>query len=173
MPKINLADGPHGSLTTDPGTSDEVRYWPYPPGRALHLLRRADFIVEHNIFRKKKSCNDYFKQLRGGNTARSFDEVWGDSDIWINYEPRVKLGWDGMTNDSNLDITIGEDAFRTGNVWYVTGILVHELAHTNGAGGAPSLAASTALKYCGLAALYDGAVGVAPRVATGPDERIV
>ena len=48
---------------------------------------------------------------------------------------------------------------------------LHELAHTNGAGVALSKAASAALKFCGLAALYDGAVGAAPRARRDTDER--
>jgi hypothetical protein len=160
MAKINLDGGPHGSLTTNAGTADETRFWPYKPGRALDCIKKAVWIVEHNIFKKNVPCNRYFKTLRADGTARSFDDVWSDPDIWISYEPRVGLGWDGATNAvDGKEITIGEEAFAKGNVWYVVGVLVHELAHTNGAGGPPSKAASTALKFCGLAALYDGAVG--------------
>jgi hypothetical protein len=173
MPQINLDGGPHGSNTLSPGTPDEARFLPYSPGRALTCLQRAFRIIQHNIFNKNNECNKYFKLLRADGTSRSFDDVWSDPDIWISYEPRVSLGWDGLTNFvDGKEITIGEAAFAKGNVWYVTGVLVHELAHTNGAGGPPSKAASTALKFCGLAALYDGAVGVRDRAARDTDERL-
>jgi hypothetical protein len=175
MPKINIDGGPHGTITLSAGTADEMRFWTYAKKSSqLRQLERAVWIVQHNIYKKKNSCNKYFKTLKADGTSRSFDEVWEDPDIWINYEPRISLGWDGATNSvGGKEITIGEEAYRKGNVWYVTGVLVHELAHTNGAGVAPSKAASTALKFCGLAALYDGAVGVAPRAEKGTDERVV
>jgi hypothetical protein len=171
MPQINLAGGPHGTTTTDEGTADETRYWPYPRGDSLRLLQRAFFIITHNIYKKNVACNRYFRHLAGG---RSFDDVWDDATIWINYEPRVGLGWDGATDQTGgKEITIGEAAFQKKNVWYVVGVLVHELAHANGAGGPPSRAAAEALKHCGLNALYDGAIGVTPSAAKDDDERIV
>jgi hypothetical protein len=174
MPQVNLAGGPHGSFTTDAGTADETRFEPYPEGRPLSILKQAIWIIEHNIFKKKSHCNSYFKLLRADGTSRSFDEVWSDPDIWINFDPRITNGWDGATNAvDGKEITLSQSAFQSGNRWYVTGVLVHELAHTNGAGGSPSKAASTALKFCGLAALYDGAVGVAPRARKDTDERYV
>ena len=173
MPQINLDGGPHGNVTLNPGNTEEARFWGYSAkSRQLHLLRQAFSIVQKNIFKKNNHCNNYFKHLRADGSSRSFDEVWEDPSIWVSYEPRTGLGWDGLTNFVNgKEITIGEDAFRTKHVWYVTGVLVHELAHTNGAGGKPSKAAATALKYCGLAAFYDGAVGVEPRISRSGDQR--
>jgi len=174
MPQVNLASGPHGSFVLDAGTDDETRFEPYPEGRALTLLNQAIWIIQNNIFKKKSECNKYFKLLRADGTSRSFDDVWSDPDIWINFDPRITNGWDASTNAvDGKEITLSQSAFQTRNRWYVAGVLVHELAHTNGAGGPPSKAASTALKFCGLAALYDGAVGVAPRARRDTDERIV
>lgn len=174
MPQINLDGGPHGDTTLSSGQPDEARFWGYPSkSRQLQLIQHSFKIIQGNIFKKKTHCNSYFKLLRADGSSRSFDDVWKDPDIWISYEPRTGLGWDGLTNSvDGKEITIGEEAFRTRNVWYLTGVLVHELAHTNGAGVAPSKAAATALKYCGLAALYDGAVGVSPRTAGKDDERL-
>ena len=163
MVQINLDGGLHGRITRFAGTSDEERYWPYPKGRSLDRLRAAIRIIEGNIFKKNNACNIYFKTLSAGRASRSFDDVWSDPDIWIGYDPRTGVGWDGSTSGDKKDISIGEDAFKRGNTWYVVGVLVHELAHTAGAGGPPSKAASTALKHCGLGALYDGAVGVRAR----------
>jgi hypothetical protein len=175
MPQINIAGGQHGDNTEDAGTADEARFCGYAPkSKQLTFLKQAFWIVQHNIFKKNSHCNSYFKLLRADGTSRSFDEVWQDQTIWVSYDPRVGLGWDGLTNRvDGSEITIGEEAFRKGNVWYLTGVLVHELAHTNGAGGPPSKAASTALKFCGLAALYDGAVGIAPSLTQRNDTRVV
>lgn len=171
MPQINLDGGPHGRVTRLAGTANEERYWPYPTGRSLDCLRRAISIIDKNIFKKNNACNIYFKTLTTGPASRSFDDVWTDPAIWIGYDPRTGVAWDGSTTPDNKDISIGEDAFKRGSVWYVTAVLVHELAHTAGAGGPPSKAASTALKHCGLAALYDGAVGV--RAGTDNGQRVV
>jgi len=170
MPQINIAGCAHGDMTTDAGTADETRYWAYPQGDSLRLLRQAFFIIRHNIYKKNVACNRYFRHLPGG---RSFDNVWDDATIWVNYEPRVGLGWDGSTDSSGSEITIGEEAFQKHNVWYVVAVLVHELAHAGGAGGPPSQAAAEALKHCGLKALYDGAIGVTPGAAKDSDERVV
>lgn len=171
MPQINLVTGRNRTFTEDAGTADETRYWPYDDGKSLHLLQRAIFIIQHNIYKKNNACNRYFRTLSPAGSSRSFDEVWDDAGIFINYEPRTGLGWDGVTNGANTEISLGEDAFRHqgGNRWYVTAVLVHELAHCAGAGGSPSIAASTALKSCGLTALYDGAIGA--RVAQS-DQRM-
>ena len=121
MPQVNLVGGPHGSFTTDAGTADEVRFEPYPGGRALSILKRAIWIIEHNIFKKKSHCNNYFKLLRADGTSRSFDEVWSDPAIWINFDPRLTEGWDGATNAvDGKEITLSQSAFQTGNRWYVT-----------------------------------------------------
>ncbi len=175
MPQINLDGGPHGISTRYAGTPDEERYWGYSPtSRQLTLLKRAESIIQNNIYKKNVSCNHYFKKLSVTPPSRSFDEVWEDADIWISYEPRMGLGWDGATDAVfGKEITLGEDAFKKGNVWYLTAVLVHELAHTNGAGGAPSIAASTSLKFCGLIGLYDGAIGVRDNSRPGPENRVV
>ena len=162
MPQINLASGSHGNLTLYPGTSDEARFWPYPDNSPqLKVLKHAFHIIKHNIYKKNNACNAYFRKLASG---RSFDDVWNDSRVWVSYEDRTGLGWDGQTNAvGGTEITLGEDAFRQRNIWYLTAVLVHELAHVGGAGVAPSKAASEALKSCGLAALYDGAIGAIRR----------
>jgi hypothetical protein len=161
MPQINLVSGRNNTYTFGAGTANEFRFWPYADGSQLHLLRRALFIIEHNIYKKNNACNKYFGTLSPAAASRSFDKVWEDNTIWISYEPRTGLGWDGATDSGQKEVTLGEDAFTHdgGNRWYVAAVLVHELAHCAGAGGAPSKAASTALKFCGLANLYDGAVG--------------
>ena len=175
MAQINIDGGPHGSLTLLAGTAGEKRFWPYPTtGRSLNLLRRAVSIIDNNIFKKNVACNNYFKRLSTSPASRSFDDVWSDAGIWISYDARTGLTWDGVTNTVfGKEIAIGEDAFKTGNVWYVTAVIVHELAHTNGAGGPPSIAASSALKFCGLTGLYDGAVGAKDNVGPGPENRTV
>ncbi len=172
MPQINLASGRNSTVTMNAGAADEMRWWPYSPGDSLNLLRRAITAIEHNIFKKNNACNNYFKRLAPAS-PHSFDDIWSDASIWISYEPRVGLDWDGVTNSvGGKEISIGEDAFKKSNFWYVAGVLVHELAHCAGAGGAPSIAASTALRFCGLASLYDGAVGTRLRVADA-GERVV
>jgi hypothetical protein len=175
MAQINVEGGPHGITTLNQGTADEARFWGYAAsGRQLNLLQRAVSIIQNNIYKKNVSCNHYFKKLSLTPPSRSFDEVWEDANIWISYEPRTGLGWDCVTNFVfGKEITLGEDAFTKGNVWYLTAVLVHELAHTNGAGGAPSIAASTSLKFCGLIGLYDGAIGAKDNTGPGPANRVV
>jgi hypothetical protein len=169
MPQINLAASGHGTLIQFAGTADEERYEPYPAkGHALGTIQHAVRIIQNNIYKKNVSCNKRFKTLTKG---RSFDEVWSDKSIWINYDPR-NAGYFGATSAADTDITVCDFAFKKG-VWSVVATIVHELAHTNGAGPAPSMDAEDSLNFCGLGALYDkGAIGVRPRAAQENDERV-
>ena len=156
MPKINVVGCGHGSFVRFRGQPDEERYSPYPEGRSLATLKHAITLIETHIYKKKKHCNSYFKTLPKGHT---FDAVWEDPSIWINYDHRVTGAYYGATNDSDTEITIYEDAFRRGH-WWVVGTILHELAHVNGALGGNSIAAESCLKFCGLSALFDpSAVG--------------
>lgn len=133
------------------------------------MLKQAIWIIQHNIYKKQVHCNGYFKRLPKG---RSFDDVWDDASIWINYDPRFTGNFYGATSATDTDITIYEDAFRRG-YWWVAGTIVHELAHTNGASAA-TIAAETALKFCGLGAMFDpGAVDLHPRSLREDDDRVV
>ena len=169
MPQINLAGGTHGSFVQFAGTTDEERYAPYPVGKSLTMLQRAIKIIQNNIYKNNVHCNNYFKLLPRG---RSFDNIWTDNSIWINYDPRFPTGFYGATNHSDTEITIYEDSFQRGH-WWVVGTIVHELAHINGATGGTSIAAETALKFCGLSALFDpNAIGLRPGVKKDTGERM-
>jgi hypothetical protein len=37
-------------------TGGEVQFMPYPDGPELHMLKRAVYIVEHNIYRKNEAA---------------------------------------------------------------------------------------------------------------------
>ena len=132
----------------------EVQYMPYPDGPELHMLKRAVYIIEHNIYRKNVACSRYFETLNKDKPL-SFDDVWQDKDVWINLDPRQPANFDGFNSNAHpKDITIAARAFRR-NVWFVTSVIVHELAHVAGAPPeSKSDAAERSLLHCGLRAFY-------------------
>src|SRR4051812_26238695 len=95
MPQINLAASGHGTLIQFAGTAGEERYGPYPAkGHALGTIQHAVRIIQNNIYKKNVSCNKRFNTL---TKARSFDDVWSDKSIWINYDLR-NAGYFGATS---------------------------------------------------------------------------
>ncbi len=150
MPKINVPGSGHGQFTSGGGN----RYWEYDDQKALVTLKRAFFILEHNV-KGMRPCNDCFKKLPGG---RTFDDVWNDPSIWVNFEPRHDRGWYGITYGvGGKDISISMSAFWIGR-WWVAGTLVHELGHVNGAPINTAQADETLL-CCGLSNAYEGVIG--------------
>lgn len=144
--KINTA----GSGHTGPVKNGDAEWLAYDAAKDKQkkMLEKAIGIIKSNI-RGTKSCNDAFKALPN---ARSFDDVFDDDSIWISYCP-VKTTY-GFTNVvGGKEITICEQAFMWG-YWTVTGTLVHEMAHTNGAGTADHTAEGTLLS-CGLSKVHD------------------
>lgn len=144
--KINIA----GSGHTGPVKNGDAEWLAYDAklDKQKKMLEKAIGIIKSNI-RGSKACNDAFKALPGG---RSFDDVFDDDSIWISYCP-VKTTY-GFTNVvGGKEITICEQAFMWG-YWTVTGTLVHEMAHTNGA-DATTHAAEGTLLSCGLAKVHD------------------
>jgi hypothetical protein len=149
MARINEIGSGHGNFTSPAGN----RYWEYSNSTALHVLKQAIWIIEHNV-KGMGTCNACFKRLSG---ARSFDDVWADNTVWISYEPRNTVDWYGITRGTS-EISISELAFKRGR-WWVAGTLVHELAHCNGAPITTAAADETLLK-CGLKNAYEGVIGV-------------
>jgi len=144
--KINIAGAGH----TGPVKNGDAEWLQYTTALAKQqaMLERAIRIIKSNI-RGTKSCNDAFKVLPGG---RSFDDMCDDDSIWISYCPNKTTY--GFTNVvGGKEITICEYAFMWG-YWSVTGTLVHEMGHTNGANTTTHDAEGTLLS-CGLAKVHD------------------
>ncbi len=151
MAQINIPGSGHGNLTSAAGN----RYWEYTDKKALRILKQAAFILQNNV-RGMRPCNKCFQKLPGGKT---FDDIWADDSVWINYEPRTDRGWYGVTHGvSGKDVSISESAFKIGR-WWVAGTLVHELAHVNGA-PIDTGAADGTLLCCGLKNAYEGVIGM-------------
>jgi hypothetical protein len=117
-----------------------------------------------------KPCNDYFRRLPLG---RTFQEIWNDADVWINYNTKKEGRW-GFLRDPK-DVVICKRTFGKGYL-FVAATIVHELAHIGGAPGTgaipPSNAAETALKHCLLAQMFDPDVfGMLDEYHYGPEGR--
>jgi hypothetical protein len=150
MARINEPGSGHGRFTS----ASDTRYWEYTSADALAMLKKAVWIIENSV-KGMRPCNDCFRLLPG---KRSFDEVWNDASVWINYDPRADRGWYGRTYGvGGKEICISEVAFKKGR-WWVAGTLVHELAHVNGAPINTAAADETLLK-CGLKNAYEGVIG--------------
>ena len=151
MAKVNIPGSGHARFTSAAGN----RYWEYDDPKILNVLNQAIFILDHNV-KGMKSCNKCFAKLPGG---RTFDDVWADNTVWVNYEPRANMGFYGVTHGvGGKDISISKLAFNRGR-WYVAGTIVHELAHVNGA-PANTAEADETLLNCGLTDMYDGVIGL-------------
>jgi hypothetical protein len=154
MVKINDDGRVHQSFveTHAAVSSGEVRFWPYDEGATLTELKRALAILKNNVYRKNVACNRYFSKL-----GRSFDSIFEDDTVWINWDPRRDPGFDGFTaRDPLQEITISERAFKRKNVWFICAVIVHEFAHIAGApGGWKSNEAERSLLHCGLGALFN------------------
>lgn len=112
------------------------------------MLDKAIGIIKSNI-RGSKSCNDAFKALPNG---RSFDDIFDDNSVWISYcSSKSTYGFTNRVGGN--EITVCEQAFMWG-YWTVTGTVVHEMGHVNGAGTTDHAAEGTLLA-CGLAKVHD------------------
>jgi hypothetical protein len=150
MPRINEPASGHGRITSPAGN----RYWEYSNASSLKILKQAISIINRSV-KGMRTCNNSFNNLPN---SRSFDDVWADNSVWINYEDRTDRGWYGITlGVGGTEISISESAFKIG-VWTVAGTLIHELAHVNGA--RPDTAdAEKTLIPCGLRNVYTGVIG--------------
>jgi hypothetical protein len=146
--KINEKGSGHGNKT-----DGEFRYWEYSNETALKILKRAIFILDHNL-KGFRPCNDCFQKLPGG---RTFDEVWADTSVWINFDPR-EPGWYGNAMIGGKELSLTMEAFKRGR-WWVAGTLVHELAHINGA-PTTTTDADDVLLCCGLKGAWEGVIGM-------------
>jgi hypothetical protein len=156
MARINEPGSGHGNMTSPAGN----HYWEYSNDISLKMLKQAIWIIDNRV-KGMRACNDCFKRLPSG---RSFDDVWADNSVWINYDERTDRDWYGIT--LGFDISISQSAFKKGR-WWVAGTLVHELAHID---GAPSntAAADETLLHCGLKNAYEGVIGI--RDVASPDQ---
>ncbi len=144
--KINTA----GSGHLGPVKNGDAEWLAYDAklDKQKKMLEKAIGIISSNV-KGSKACNEEFTKLPGG---RSFDAVFDDDTIWISYCP-LKTTYAFTNAVSGKEITICEQAFMWG-YWTVTGTLVHEMAHTNGA-DATTHAAEGTLLSCGLSKVHD------------------
>jgi hypothetical protein len=135
MMSINAGSGIH---TGPPGSSPV-------PVEYLDTLNQAMTILLNGM-REHAGCNSSFASQSGG---RTFQSMFDDHTIWINYDPdnggRL-WGWT-MPPTYPRDIVICRYALRMGR-WSAAATIVHELAHLNGAPGGASHAAEQRVREC-------------------------
>ncbi len=164
MVSVNTDGRVHASfIETFPGTAfPQIRFWPYFEGqKELVVLRKALALIRDNIFRKNHNCQRYFKTLPLG---RGFDDIFGDANVWINYDDQTSVSFLGATSVQQTpavtEITLNAGTFGRGH-WVVAATIIHELAHVNGVPGGAGMSAEDSLKHCGMAAHWSAdAVGV-------------
>ena len=106
MPTIHLPGDGHVGPIPDP---DGTKWDPYADADVLATLKRALFILKHNI-RGMRPCNDCFKRLPGG---RTFEDVFDDASVFISFDPS---GPDSGATDSvgGKEITVSVKEFKVG-----------------------------------------------------------
>lgn len=143
MMQINIGD--HVSPVTG--------YIPFPLSKR-DTMRWAR-LRARRVARGMPSANTYFKTLPGG---RSLQQLLDDRTIWINYHATM-TDYGETDRVGGKEIAISKTAFDVGR-WTVLATLIHELAHSNGAGLPPSRAAEEALLHCGLGRRSEKTSGV-------------
>lgn len=137
-------------------------YDPFP--RAKRDTMRWARTRARRVARGLPSANVYFRSLPGG---RSLQALLDDRTIWVNYHATM-ADYGETDSVGGKEIAIAEPAFRIGR-WTVLATLIHELAHSNGAGLAPSRAAEEALLHCGLGRRSEKTTGIDdPRTPYNP-----
>lgn len=135
MLSINAGSGIHSG---PPRSSAVATEYLYTVNQAVSILL--------NGMRNNSLCNSSFSNLSGG---RSFQHMFDDHTIWINYDPDNTgnlWGW-AIPQTYPNDIVICRYALRMGK-WSTAATIVHELAHLNGAPGRPSHAAEQRVREC-------------------------
>ena len=138
MPNINRPSLKH---PTNFRTKDGDQWLPFTDDVQINQMIEAFMVINSKVIWDKaivKSCNQAFANLPGG---RNFASVWRDPGIFVSFNPNPDPSLGGIT--FKKDITISSWLFKNPNAArLIAGILVHELAHVNGApGGMTSKAA--------------------------------
>jgi len=160
-PLVNDFSVPQRSSHT--GKLWTVQFLPYDDHDMAFVLMQAMGIITRNVY-GTPSCDAAFRNLPGPTatdvTSRggglSFQQMWDDNMVMISYDPEVN-GGGGCGDPPSKNITITRYALQMGR-WYTAAVLMHELAHLDGAGegghdlGEPAGAtdADEVLKPCGL-----------------------
>jgi hypothetical protein len=157
MPSINTPDTGHvvDGVFRAHGHLKEFQFLPFTERRYLDVLRAAFSVIDARI-RSHAPCNAAFRALPG---HRSFAEVWADPTVWINFDPGLTPGYyGGKAIGYPPNITITAHTLSRGR-WWTAAILIHELAHVNGApgarAGAHALDAERVLIPCLLKDFFD------------------
>ncbi len=137
-------------------TSLAQGFKPFDPKDGFHQKCLA-LVFSALILMKTKSwsnpkCNVAFQDLP---QKRKFDDVFSDDSIWINLVELDAV----MGQQFGNDVAVSKQAFsdalkRNDGVDFIASILVHELAHVNGATMNDNKAESI-LPPCGFAAYYN------------------
>jgi len=117
------------------------------PESYMATLRRALTIIQTRV-RGHYRCDEIFAALPNG---QSFQDLFDDPNMWVNYDPSNAEGDWGWTMPSSYpnDVVVSQFTLRMGR-WATAGTIIHELAHLNGSPGGASHAAEETLRYCGL-----------------------
>lgn len=116
--------------------SNFVPFNPYLHKRQIYLVKKAIEMI-NRVSRGNLFCNLAFQTLN--EEKRSFDDVFNDDGVWISL---VKGGGTAAGLSYEKDIGITETGFamaeiRPDPVRHVASIIVHEMAHVNGASDNP------------------------------------
>jgi hypothetical protein len=156
MLNINIPGSGHVGPTDE---KEGYLFLPYTDEASLAILQKAIAIIQDVTLGNKKNasaCNTVFERLPAG---RSFNSLWNDRRIWINYDPINDAGRYGATISvdaiTGADITISAFAFAIGEM-QVAATLIHELAHVNGASSLNRDAESTLLSC--LPGTFNGSI---------------
>jgi hypothetical protein len=127
--------------------------------KAIPLALRADAqwirAQAKAIANTKPSANAYFRALPG---HRTLSALLADGSIWVNYFDNPAAGGQTYTMRGFSEIAIDSRFWNSGRL-AALGVLIHELAHVNGAPGDTSQAEDS-LVHCGLGSPFELHTGI-------------
>jgi hypothetical protein len=155
VPNINRPSLKH---KTNFKTKDGDRWLPFEDDAHINQMIEAFMVINSKIIWDKKilkNCNRAFCNLPNG---RDFAAVWRDPEVFVSFNPNPDPSLGGIT--FKKDITISSWMLKNPNyARLIASVLVHELAHVNGApGGMVSKAAEATLPPCGFDDLFNPAL---------------
>ncbi len=176
MARINTTATSHGNRSETYSDGSTIQYNTFvttseTDRRRLQKMQDAYGIVNRSAGRldTQGQCNRYFRSLPRG---RSFNDLWGDNNIFLDFSPSNAVGFFGATHTNDRDICISAWCLDNQNRWMVAATVVHEFAHIGGAPGGSSHAAELAVDRCYFGEQYDPDVMGSIRDIAGMLERM-
>lgn len=174
MATINTHATRHGGKSENYAGGVVIHYFVFPESNAaegarLKKVEQACFILARLDKRLDLNgpCNSYFRKLP---RSRSFNQIWRDPGVFVNYSPSGSFF--GAAHSNGKDLCVTKWCIENHNRWVIAATIVHELAHLGGAPGGASHDAERSVEKCGFGPQYEPTIVGSIRGLAGYLERV-